>query len=235
MAAIKGSYSDIKWARTLFICLLPVITALAVFYVCYWQSSPVPYQTWILTVVLFFYSTFSITAGYHRLFSHKSYKASKVLRIILLIGATMSFQESALTWANIHREHHKYEDTPLDPHDINEGLFYAHCGWLFTLSKDKYKKFNSVTDLAKDPLIKLQHKYYRPLSVIFGGVGRQYFSFFFLVLERPASGSRNTWELDQNPPPCIFWQEWVICQRGQGFAMDLTHQLKCFFLRVCAC
>lgn len=83
-----------------------------------------------------FYSL-GITAGAHRLWAHKSYSATLPLRIFLMLmnsGILFfykgMFQGSIFHWARDHRIHHKYSDTPLDPHNINKGFFFAHCGWL---------------------------------------------------------------------------------------------------------
>lgn len=69
-------------------------------------------------------SGIGITAGAHRLWSHRSYKAKLPLRILLLIFYTMAYQYSLINWARDHRVHHKFTDTNADPHNIKRYRIY---------------------------------------------------------------------------------------------------------------
>ena len=71
-----------------------------------------------------------ITAGAHRLWSHRSYKARLPARIIMMLANSMANQGSILHWSRCHRAHHRASDTPRDPHSSTFGFFYAHVGWL---------------------------------------------------------------------------------------------------------
>lgn len=73
---------------------------------------------------------FGVTAGLHRLWSHRSYKARPSFRILLWFLACGANQGSIIHWVRDHRAHHKYSDTDADPHNINRGFFFAHMGWL---------------------------------------------------------------------------------------------------------
>ncbi len=68
----------------------------------------------------------SITAGAHRLWSHRSYKASLPLRFFLVLMNCTAMENSIYVWARDHRVHHKYSETSADPHDANRGFFFAH-------------------------------------------------------------------------------------------------------------
>jgi len=121
------------------------------------------------SAVAFFLVTYiigglSITAGYHRLFSHKTYSASPVYEWLILIGSTLAVQWTALVWAHDHRLHHKHVDTDKDPYCIKKGFWYAHMLWLFV---DK-REFDPgiVPDLMKNPRVMFQEKYYLPLMVV---------------------------------------------------------------------
>ena len=82
---------------------------------------------------------FSITLGYHRLFSHLTFQASWPIRLFVLIFGTAAFENSVLMWASEHRRHHKHVDHDEDPYCISKGFFYAHIGWLlFKLHKDEH-------------------------------------------------------------------------------------------------
>jgi stearoyl-CoA desaturase (delta-9 desaturase) len=102
-----------------------------------------------------------VTAGMHRLWSHKSYKGTLTVRFFLMILASFSNQGSIYHWARDHRIHHKFSDSESDPHDISRGFFYAHIGWLL-LERDKKvidagKKI-MCDDLLNDPVVLLNYK-----------------------------------------------------------------------------
>lgn len=71
-----------------------------------------------------------ITAGCHRLWSHKSYKARLPARIIMMVANSIANQGDILHWSTLHRAHHKTSDSDADPHSSKRGLFYSHMGWL---------------------------------------------------------------------------------------------------------
>lgn len=115
-------------------------------------------------VVVFFAGGLSITAGYHRLFSHRSYSAHPAFEWAVLIGSTLAFQWSALSWAHDHRLHHNHVDTEKDPYSIKKGFWYAHVLWLLTYQQDFQEK--RVSDLMKNPRVVFQHKHYLLLAVV---------------------------------------------------------------------
>lgn len=73
---------------------------------------------------------FGITAGYHRLLSHRAYKTSRVLTFLLAWLGASSGQRGPLWWASRHREHHRFSDADGDPHSPVRGRLFAHIGWL---------------------------------------------------------------------------------------------------------
>ncbi len=86
---------------------------------------------WIVCAALYVARMFFVTGGYHRYFSHRSYKTSRFFQFLLAFGAQSSFQKGVLWWAANHRIHHKHSDTPEDPHSANiYGFWYAHIGWI---------------------------------------------------------------------------------------------------------
>lgn len=109
---------------------------------------------------------YSITVGYHRLFSHVSFKAEPIVRFLTLFFGAASFEQSALIWASQHRKHHRYVDTDLDPYNIKRGFFYAHLGWMiFWQHADE---FENVQDLQKSRLIMSQHRHYALWAICAG-------------------------------------------------------------------
>jgi stearoyl-CoA desaturase (Delta-9 desaturase) len=105
----------------------------------------------------------SITAGYHRLFAHRSYVAHPVFEWGVLLGSLMAFQWTALSWAHDHRLHHKHVDTDKDPYSIKKGFWYAHVLWMLDYKQDFQER--RVADLMKNPRVMFQHRYYLPLAI----------------------------------------------------------------------
>jgi len=134
---------------------------LTIYYFSYFEFH---YSFAILGIVFFYLTTLSITAGYHRLYSHRSYEANMVLRLFYLFFGAAAFQNSALKWCVDHRVHHRYVDTENDPYDIQKGFFFAHMGWMFIKNNSDHSKAFG-RDLVNDRLIMWQHKYYLPLAL----------------------------------------------------------------------
>ncbi|UPT72716.1 MAG: fatty acid desaturase [Elusimicrobiota bacterium] len=118
-------------------------------------------------LVMFVLTSVSITGGYHRLFSHKSYEASTPLKLFYLVFGAAAVENSLLKWASDHRYHHSYVDQPEDPYNILKGGLYAHMGWIFLKDTRDERRFGNVPDLMKDKLVMWQHRYYLPLVILF--------------------------------------------------------------------
>lgn len=104
----------------------------------------------VLCVVLYVVRMFGITAGYHRYFSHKSYKTGRVMQFILAWVAQSSMQRGVLWWAAHHRDHHAHSDREGDPHSpILHSFLHAHVLWLWTDGADEPK--SRVRDLERYP------------------------------------------------------------------------------------
>ncbi|WOI38222.1 fatty acid desaturase [Alteromonas sp. CI.11.F.A3] len=126
-------------------------------------------------IFLFYFTGMSITAGYHRLWSHKTYDANIVVRVILAIGGAMALQNSILHWSSDHRIHHRHvDDNEKDPYSAKRGLWFAHIGWMLREYQEKrYDDYRNCKDLQKDKVVMWQHNYYLPivLAANFGVTG----------------------------------------------------------------
>ena len=92
----------------------------------------VSWQTLTAAFVLYALRMFGITAGYHRLYSHRSYYIpSKALRCVMWFLATSSAQRHVRWWASHHRHHHRHSDTEHDLHALVVGTMWAHMGWQY--------------------------------------------------------------------------------------------------------
>lgn len=100
-----------------------------------------------------------ITAGYHRLWAHRAYNASKPLEYFLAVASAGAVEGSIKWWCRGHRAHHRYTDTELDPYNADQGLFYSHMGWM--LFKPRRKPgVADVSDLANNPVVRWQHRWF---------------------------------------------------------------------------
>ena len=104
-----------------------------------------------LALALYYVRMFGVTGGYHRYFSHRTYRTSRTFQLVLAVLAQSSVQKGALWWAAHHRDHHKYSDTPKDPHSYRDyGFWYSHVGWI--LSRDTEETdYARISDLARYP------------------------------------------------------------------------------------
>jgi stearoyl-CoA desaturase (delta-9 desaturase) len=121
----------------------------------------------IVCVSLYVVRMIIVTAGYHRYFSHRSFKTSRTFQFILAFLAQTSAQRGVLWWAAKHRHHHRHSDTELDVHSPRQrGFWYSHVGWIFTKQHDD-ADFSTIPDLTKYPeLVWLnKHKYFPALAL----------------------------------------------------------------------
>lgn len=130
--------------------------ALAIFFPIQWTLEGTSLGFWLFFVISVAVTNLSITAGYHRLFSHRSYEARRWVRWLYLFLGAGAFQGSVISWATDHRRHHRFVDTNEDPYSIKKGFFYAHMGWLFR----QEPTHDIPKDLTNSRWIVLQHRYY---------------------------------------------------------------------------
>ncbi|WP_087018952.1 acyl-CoA desaturase [Thaumasiovibrio subtropicus] len=123
---------------------------------------------WFALLICFSYCGLSITAGYHRLWAHKSYNAHWSMRFIYALGGAFALQNSALHWSSDHRVHHKHVDAPeKDPYAATKGLWYSHIGWMLReYQPERYADYANCRDLQRDAIVMWQHKYYVELAIL---------------------------------------------------------------------
>ncbi|KAL7302165.1 hypothetical protein TKK_0005388 [Trichogramma kaykai] len=122
---------------------------------------------WAIFVALC--NAFGVTAGVHRLWTHRSYKANTALRSILMICFFSAGQNSIYQWVRDHRVHHKFSETDADPHNSKRGFFFSHVGWLMlkkhpdVISKGK---LIDMSDILADPVVRFGERYFLPLKTL---------------------------------------------------------------------
>ncbi|WP_338251736.1 acyl-CoA desaturase [Dictyobacter halimunensis] len=85
----------------------------------------------VMLLIMYTCITFGVTAGFHRMLTHRSFRAHPIIKFLLLVFGSMSLEGSALEWASTHVKHHAQADKEGDPHSPTEGFIHAHLGWLF--------------------------------------------------------------------------------------------------------
>ena len=149
----------INWPATLMLSLtaLPVVAALPVYL---WFADPTPW-VWFWAGLLLAANGMSITAGYHRLWAHRAYKAHPALKWLFAFFGGMAVQNSILIWATNHRQHHAHvDDDHRDPYSASRGFWYSHIGWMLRNYPGAEPDYSRARDLLDDPIVAFQHKHY---------------------------------------------------------------------------
>lgn len=175
----------INWKSFIFLTVYQI--ALFISLPFYFYYYPVHASTVIASVILLYLTGLSITAGYHRLFAHRSYRAHPVVEGIILFFGAMAGQSSALRWAYDHRLHHAHVDTDEDPYSIKKGFWYAHYLWI--LEKPRPIESRVVPDLMKNKLVMFQERHIGKLMLssnilvylVLGPLLNDYAGVFFLA------------------------------------------------------
>ncbi|ETS75277.1 Acyl-CoA desaturase [Pestalotiopsis fici W106-1] len=147
-------YKHIDWLNVVFVVGIPLIGVVSSYFV------PLHPYTFIFAVIFYFNTGLGITAGYHRLWSHTSYKATPILKFYLAACGSGAVQGSIRWWSRGHRAHHRYTDTDKDPYSVRKGLAYSHMGWMVMKQDPKRIGRADITDLNEDPFVVWQHRHY---------------------------------------------------------------------------
>lgn len=143
-----------------------------------------------LCLASYYLRMFAVTAGFHRYFSHRTYKLGRVSQFLLAFLGETAAQKGVLWWASHHRNHHKYSDTPADLHSpVQYGFLWSHIGWILS-GKSAEPDYANIPDLVKYPELRwLDRNQYLPtvlyaiaLTLAFGPVGLFYGYFLSTVL-----------------------------------------------------
>jgi stearoyl-CoA desaturase (delta-9 desaturase) len=138
-----------------------LIPFLSIHGMCLWAFYTGIRPEWVLLAVASYYlRMFGVTAGYHRYFSHRSYKTSRVFQFLLAFLAMTSAQKGVLWWAAHHRHHHRYSDQESDLHSPSQrGFWSAHVGWMLS-QESAWTHFKRVKDLSRYPELHFLNKYH---------------------------------------------------------------------------
>ncbi len=124
------------------------------------------WSLWLTAALLWSWSGLSITAGYHRLWAHRSWQAHPALQWFFAIGGAIAMQNTILHWCSDHRQHHRHvDDNQADPYSAQRGFWFSHIGWLLRDYGLSLNPINNVRDLQKNPIVRWQHQHYLALTV----------------------------------------------------------------------
>ena len=163
-----------KWQRrsVLIITILPFLGFLLAFVALWGRGLSVVDAS--IAIGFYGFTGLGVTIGYHRLFTHQSFEATRPLKIGLAIAGSMALQGSLIDWCAAHRRHHAFSDKEGDPHsphleegagpaDVVRGLWHAHVGWLVTPERTDLDRW--APDLVKDRDLMKISKYFPLLSI----------------------------------------------------------------------
>jgi stearoyl-CoA desaturase (Delta-9 desaturase) len=186
-----------------------------------------------LAIVFYLISGLGVTVGFHRYFTHGSFKANRPLRIALAVAGSVALQGGVLDWTGDHRRHHAFSDKEGDPHSpwlygtgpaaLAKGFWHSHLGWLFERDLTNQKRF--IPDLLADKdMVKVQKLF--PWLVVaslltpalIGGLVTMSFwgaftAFFWAGLVRVAFLHHVTWSINSI---CHIWGERPFAARDRS-------------------
>ncbi len=157
--------APVNWTNTALFSLTPAfaLTLVPLYGFCYGYDL----YEWLVFIILMGFCGMSITAGYHRLWSHKTYKAHPVLRFAFALGGACALQNDILSWASAHRRHHRFvDDNERDPYSAGRGFWFSHIGWILRNHDSGKEDYSNVKDLRQDPVVVWQNKHYLSLLLL---------------------------------------------------------------------
>jgi stearoyl-CoA desaturase (delta-9 desaturase) len=161
---IEQSRDSIHWKNLSIVIVFHLLAIPALFMFSWGNLAAMLFVNWIVI-------SLGIGLGYHRLLTHRSFKAPKWLEYTMTVFGSMAIQDDAPRWVATHRIHHAFTETDKDPHSTRPGLFWAHMGWVLKGTAQDYdetvlKKY--VPDLMKDKFHVFFAKYYYVPLIVSG-------------------------------------------------------------------
>ncbi len=146
--------SSINLINSSFLVGMPILAVISV--VFYSMEYGISWVEPIIFVAFYLACGLSITAGYHRLFSHRTHKAAWPLRLFYALFGAAAFQNSAIKWCSDHRRHHLKTDKEEDPYTVKKGFMWAHMGWVMVDQGEEIVEH--VDDLQADKILAWQDR-----------------------------------------------------------------------------
>ena len=161
--------APINWIPAFVLISTPLAALLIVPY--YLWTHSVSWQVWAIFAFFMAWNGLSITVGYHRLWSHRTYQAHPIVKWFFLIGGTLAVQGSVFDWCAGHRLHHRHvDDIYQDPYSAKRGFWFSHIGWMLKNYPSGHYDYKNIPDLKADPVLVAQDKYYA-LWILLANIG----------------------------------------------------------------
>ncbi|EGW30921.1 uncharacterized protein SPAPADRAFT_62828 [Spathaspora passalidarum NRRL Y-27907] len=157
---LSNFHQHVNWLNFILVVAIP---AFGVYHSIF---HPPQIKTLALAFVLYVFSGVSITAGYHRLYSHKSYDAALPVRLFFAFFGAGAIEGSIKWWGHSHRIHHRYTDTSRDPYDARRGFWFSHMGWMLSKPNPKNRARADISDFAADWVVTFQHRHYLLIMIL---------------------------------------------------------------------
>jgi stearoyl-CoA desaturase (Delta-9 desaturase) len=150
------SSDQIDWVASIFIISYHVL--LIILLPIYLMTTTPSWSLFGWTFLFSAASLISITAGYHRLYAHRTYHAKRAIELVFLFFGTLAAQSSVFRWAFDHRLHHRHVDEEGDPYNASQGFWHSHLLWMLKEGDPIDERF--ISDLKDDRVLQLQERYY---------------------------------------------------------------------------
>ena len=155
-----------NWNTIFFVGVFHVFAAISLFYFS-WQNLAA------LLITLWIAGSWGVGLGYHRLLTHRGYKAPRWLERFLALCGTLALQSGPIAWVTTHRVHHAFTETDRDPHSPRNGTYWSHIGWIFR-GTAQVQPATTVQryspDLLRDPVLVFLERYYYFTPILAGGL-----------------------------------------------------------------
>ncbi|MEC7188478.1 MAG: fatty acid desaturase [Pseudomonadota bacterium] len=157
--------APINWTNMLLFSVTPLLAVILV--PLYGYLDGYDLYEWLVFLGMMFFCGLSITAGYHRMWSHKAYKGHPVLRLIFALGGACALQNDVMHWASDHRRHHRHVDqNDRDPYSAGRGFWFSHIGWILRNYDSGKEDFSNIKDIQQDKIALWQHQHYLLLVLL---------------------------------------------------------------------
>ncbi|KAI8090662.1 delta-9 desaturase [Thamnidium elegans] len=144
----------VNWPQAILLLATPLIALYGIL------TTELSQKTLIWTIVYYFITGLGITAGYHRMWSHRAYRGTTLYRWFMSLAGAGAVEGSIYWWSRGHRAHHRWTDTDKDPYSAHRGFFFSHFGWMLVNRPKNRIGYADVADLKADPVVAFQHKFY---------------------------------------------------------------------------
>ena len=156
----------LNWSTIIVVPIFHILAVVALFNFS-WQN------LLAFLITIWIAASWGVGIGYHRLFTHRGFKAPKWLQYFLATCATLALQSGPISWVTTHRIHHAFTEQDNDPHSPRHGTYWSHIGWIFRgtaqMQPDSVRQRYSP-DLLRDPYLVWIDKYYYVTAIVAGAI-----------------------------------------------------------------